>query len=221
MVASLTERFGASLRSRRLVVVAAVCAGALVLALALVVRWYVAPGAGSAADVDAVVVLAGGQGERLDRTEALVATGDVDDATIVFITGNRRWGGWPDIEPLCTDGLEGVRVICAEPTTDDTKGDVEIAAAVARENGWESIAVVTSDYHMHRSLIRFDQCFGGRTEAVPADTATSVRLVGREILGTVEARVLDRSCDIEALEIETVDDPDSELNGITRAVPNG
>jgi uncharacterized SAM-binding protein YcdF (DUF218 family) len=103
--------------------------------------------------VDAVVVLAGGRGERLAHARTLVREGRT--RTLVISHGY----GWPAARALCRRGVyERAQVVCFEPQPDTTKGEAIAVRRLATSRGWRSIAVVTSTYHMRRSLWLTRRC---------------------------------------------------------------
>ena len=176
---------------RRLAVVGVAALLMFVVFVALTVRWFLAPSSASPDRVDAVVVLAGGEGERRERALALMDEGVAD--TLVVSVGNKRWSDWPRLAPLC-DEPQSFAVICVEAVPDTTAGEAATVATLGAERNWTSIALVTSEVHLHRATVRFDACFAGEVEPVGASAGVSVRNLVHEWLGTIEAQVLDRGC---------------------------
>jgi len=104
----------------------ALCAGGILL-VALVVAnlvCFVWPSADTLQHADAVVVLAGGDGERLDRGLELVRAGVAP--TLVASTGPAK---------LC-DSSQPFEVICFMPSPETTRGEAEAIGHLAREHGW-------------------------------------------------------------------------------------
>ncbi len=180
----------------------------LVLSLgvvAMVSAYRVArPRTASPDQVDAVVVLAGGRGERA-RT-ALALTTERVAPVLVLTVGNRDWGvGWEELAPICqkaeqnqTDGGGAnldPEVICLTVSPDNTAGEAKTISALAAERGWQSMAVVTSNYHLHRSTIRFERCFDGEIVPVSAPGRISRRTHLNEWFAVMHAIFIDRSCD--------------------------
>jgi uncharacterized SAM-binding protein YcdF (DUF218 family) len=102
---------------------------------------------------DGIVVLTGGTGLRIAEALRLLGAGH---APRVLITGvNRdvtgeevaaRIGGAPDLYACCVDfGYEALT----------TRGNAREAAGWAREHGYRSLLLVTSDFHTPRSLLLF------------------------------------------------------------------
>ena len=129
--------------------------GAVLVAVALVVvnvRLFVRPPSSTPAHADAVVVLAGGNGERLDHALDLMRDGVA--STLVASTGPNR---------LCGNRYE-FAVICFLPDPDDTRGEAEAIGRLADEHGWDHIVLVTSDYHATRARILVERCFPGTVD---------------------------------------------------------
>jgi uncharacterized SAM-binding protein YcdF (DUF218 family) len=132
---------------------------AVVLALAVValnVRLFVFPASSTPAHADAVVVLAGGDGERLDHGLQLMADGVAD--TLVVSTG-------PD--ELCGSD-PAYEVVCFLPQPDDTRGEAQAIGRLAEERGWDHLVLVTSDYHATRAGVLVGRCFAGDLDVSPA-----------------------------------------------------
>lgn len=164
----------------------------MLIIVVMTVRWFLSPHSVDPDRVDAVVVLAGGRGERLDRALELMAK-PVSD-TLVLSVGNGMWSDSEAITQACGDDVQ-FEVICFAPVPDSTKGEALTFQQLAGEHGWESIALVTSEYHLHRAALRFSRCFDGEILPVAAPAETGLGLLTHEWLGTLQARTLDRGCD--------------------------
>ena len=116
---------------------------------------------------DAIVVLAGGRKARLNKALELVQR-DVSD-TLVISDGEAP--GWPQANRLCDGGRRELEVLCFRPDPYSTWGEAEDVAALARRRGWQSIAVVTSTFHVYRADKLFERCFSGRVETVGAGSS--------------------------------------------------
>jgi uncharacterized SAM-binding protein YcdF (DUF218 family) len=146
-------------RTRLLVVV-------LVLAVALgaLVGWlFVWPPHDPPGRVDAVLVLAGGDGEREATGIRLVREGVAP--VVVFSDGGRP--GAPSAR-RCLLRVDGVRVACLRPETSSTRGEARAFAELAGREGWRSVAVVTSSYHLRRASLLVDRCYRGTVHPVAA-----------------------------------------------------
>ena len=138
---------------------------------------------------DVVVVLGGGGGERLAFGQQLATT----HAVPVFAFAEGVISG-----VLGGVACDSVIQWCVEPTPSNTAGEARTAAAYARENGWERLAVATSTFHVNRARILFEQCFDGEVMVTGiADAATldvQLRRAAREAVGIVAAYTVRRAC---------------------------
>lgn len=118
---------------------------------------------------DGIVVLTGGSGMRIAEGLRLLEAGH---GTRLLISGvnpsigmdevSARVGGAPDLFACCVD--LGYRA-------ESTLGNGGEAADWARANGFQRLAIVTSDYHMPRTLLVLGDAMPGRTlVAVPVRT---------------------------------------------------
>lgn len=160
---------------------------------ALTAMLFVWPASRVPENADAVVVLGGGSGERLERGLELMEAGVSD--TLVVSTGPTRSMRRADI--ACGQQRPW-NVLCFSPDPVRTSGEARAIGALAQEHGWSSIAVVTSTYHLTRARTLVTQCFDG--ELSPVAAATSRRSpafwwhVVQEWLGLGGALTFDRAC---------------------------
>jgi uncharacterized SAM-binding protein YcdF (DUF218 family) len=164
----------------------------LVLALAVV------PNPDPVGRVDAVVVLGGGAGERLDlglelaadRRLPLVLTGDA------VAEGSQR--GLPCDHHAEHQDTEVV-VLCAPADPATTAGEARAVAALADASGFQRLAVVTTSFHVDRARTLFAQCLGADaidvTGAVaPTGFGQELYRRARELVARVAAVTLARAC---------------------------
>jgi uncharacterized SAM-binding protein YcdF (DUF218 family) len=179
---------------RRVVRLGAATLGLVGLAVLAVttVRWFVWPDTDDPTRADAIVMLAGGQGERLPVARGLAERGVA--STLVIMNGTDPV--WPQANELCA-GERAFAVVCPAPDPDTTRGEAQAAAALAADKGWMSLIVVTSDYHVHRASILLDRCFDGDLAVVAAHSntgaVTGIRNVVHEWVATMAAAI-DRDC---------------------------
>ena len=156
-------------------------------------RWFVRPASDQPTEADAVVLFAGGGGERLDAALELLDDG-VGDA-LVLPNGNLP--RWRRANELCSQP-QAFDVHCFTPDPDDTWGEANGIAAIAEENGWERLVAVTSTYHVTRVRMLLNRCTDADVDVVAAGPDLSVlewtTRVGHEWLGTVAALTFRRSC---------------------------
>ncbi len=68
---------------------------------------------------------------------------------------------------LCGRRL-GFRVICITPDPDSTQGEARAFARLAEREGWRSVALATSTYHVSRATLLVGRCFEGTIFTVRA-----------------------------------------------------
>ncbi len=141
--------------------------------------------------VDAVVVLAGGNDERLDRALSLVDQGMAD--VLVISAVNTDLGQRTRIQSLCS-GRPDIEVHCVEPVPLTTRGEAATIGAFIRDNGWQSIALVTSDFHLDRATYHFRRCVDATVHPVAAHGGRGLAKVAKEMVGFVYVRTLARGC---------------------------
>ncbi len=162
----------------------------LVVAVALSTAWlFVWPPTGTVDRVDAVIVLAGDHGERLDRALTLVHAGV--SSTLVL-------DGEPDSQhvlDLC-DGSAGqtFEVVCLRPDPDSTRYEARAAAALAEERKWTRVAVVTTTAHLTRSGVLFDRCLDASVVMVEGRRRPDFSFLMHEWLGLGHALLVERDC---------------------------
>ncbi len=172
---------------RALVVAAVLVAVGAVLSF----YWFISPSDTVPERSDAVIVLLGGDGERLERAIDLM---DADAApTLVLSIDDWPWREWRAVMPYCLEAQE-FEVICVTPDPLDTRGEAQTISNLANEQGWDRLVVVTSDYHVHRAEIHFDRCTDATVTMAPADTQFSVRRLAQEWAATIGAELPSRSC---------------------------
>lgn len=120
------------------------------------------------ARADAVVVLSGGLNGRLDPALALMRR---RVASTLVVSGAFHDAKWPKARRLCRGAYEvGYRVECIEPAPFSTRGEARAIARLARRRAWRTIVVVTSEFHVTRSKVLIDRCWGGKVDFVGTPT---------------------------------------------------
>jgi uncharacterized SAM-binding protein YcdF (DUF218 family) len=137
----------------------------------------------------AVVVLGGPAAERTALGQALASEHDA----VLVLSASAQWFGRQA-------GLRcGDDALCVDPVPVTTRGEARIVADLARAEGWEQLAVVTSDHHTARARVLFRQCLGERVSVVGASHsdgswwADTSRYL-REAVGVVAAVTVQRAC---------------------------
>ena len=99
---------------------------------------------------DAVVVLSGSEADRIPRALALMRAGT---APVLVVSDGRAETPW-----LCGRRAP-YRVLCFRPDPYSTRGEAEAIGRLARANGWRSVDVVTSRYHVFRARMLIERCY--------------------------------------------------------------
>jgi uncharacterized SAM-binding protein YcdF (DUF218 family) len=111
------------------------------------------------ARTDAIVVLAGSR-SRLPLALRLWRQGIAPTLVVSRDPRERRRARF------CAD--PPAHAICFSARPYSTRGEARTVARLARARGWDSLAVVTSRFHLFRTGILFGRCTGARLELVPA-----------------------------------------------------
>ena len=149
-------------RLRRLILLLA--AVPLAVWIGLDIYLFATPSLDRPQHADAVIVLAGDRKPRLDRGLQLVRSGV--SRTLVISDGLDPL--WPAANRLCREGGDGFRVVCFVPEPYSTRGESRGFARLARENGWTSVVIATSTFHVTRARLLFRRCFAGKVQGVGA-----------------------------------------------------
>jgi uncharacterized SAM-binding protein YcdF (DUF218 family) len=178
--------------TRRRLLVALLAVAAVLVALTY--RLFVFPFTDPPGRADAVVVFAGGDGERQDEGERLVRQGV---APVLVISD----GGLPgsDNARLCRERPAGLGLRCVSPDPATTRGEARAFADLAEREGWRSLVLVTSTYHLRRAELLLDRCYEGglRRVATPLRNDYSWETgqqLAMEWAATAAAVTLFRSC---------------------------
>lgn len=125
--------------------------------------------------VDAVFMHAGGTGERLTTSVELWQSVP-GEPVLIIPNGN----AWEEGRRWCEMNDPNIR--CDSPTIDTTLGEAHLLAKLAHEFEWDTVAIVTSDYHLRRSLILDDRCSELELHAVSAGHQVNpIQLIGKYI----------------------------------------
>jgi uncharacterized SAM-binding protein YcdF (DUF218 family) len=114
---------------------------------------------------DVVLVLAGGMGEREAAGARLAREGVAP--VLVFSDGGGPTTAWA---PRCRLRFDGIRVVCLSPEIPATRGEARAFAELAAREGWRSVALVTSRYHIRRASLLLGRCYPGTIHPVGAST---------------------------------------------------
>jgi uncharacterized SAM-binding protein YcdF (DUF218 family) len=138
---------------------------------------------------DAVVVHAGGRGERLDHALDLMA----DGAAPVLVIMRGAAPTWPQANALCGQA-DPFEVLCPPPEPDTTIGEALALRDLAADHGWSRVITVTSDYHLRRATYLDGKCSDAEIvgSGAPSNVAWPIFTVRglREMGGMVQAAIV-------------------------------
>ena len=122
------------------------------------------------AKADAIVVLAGAASERLPVGRNLTDDGYAPELVLstTDTPGNR-------ITDLYCDYYSSPTLTCFLPEPLTTRGEARAVARLAADNGWDSLIVVTSRYHLLRAETNISQCSTAELTMVPSEPELSPR----------------------------------------------
>lgn len=165
----------------------------LVVSTTVTARLFVWPATDAVGKVDAVVIFAGGRGERLKAAEQLMRGGVAPSLVIP----NGMAAEWPEGNRACTEDRP-YKVHCLRPDPDTTVGEARAIAALAGAKGWDTLLVVTSTYQLSRAGLLIGRCFDGAVLTARAQPELGWvawgRRIGHEWLAWSRAVVVERAC---------------------------
>lgn len=103
---------------------------------------------------DAIVVLGGLSKERLPVAQELRQDLDIP----ILVVSTTGLAGNLDGDALCHEDVDDPDLICFRPVPLNTRGEAKALGQLIEQNGWESVTVVTSDYHLLRAGTLIRQC---------------------------------------------------------------
>lgn len=165
-------------------------------------RWLIHPpeGANPTEATDAVMVHAGGSGERLDRALELIDAGVATNLVMSPAYRNGQsitkseWNGQLAVIALCEEPPAGITVTCVSLGERSTRGEARAFGQLAGEMGWDKVTLVTGTHHLHRATLRLSRCFDGEINPVAVQSPAGYLFWGHEYLGNLEAYLLERAC---------------------------
>jgi DUF218 domain-containing protein len=131
------------------------------------------------AHADAVVVLSGSR-LRLPVGVGLVRRGA---APLLVVSRNDRPSS---LERRACDGSLGLHAICLRARPFSTQGEARLIERLARQRGWHTVDVVTSQFHVFRARFMIERCYSGRLVMVGAPNPTGWTLARNVVLEPVK-----------------------------------
>lgn len=153
-----------------------------------VVRSFSSPPLGDLPERPDAVVVFGGEDVRTILALELMADGVAPTLVVSHGLQNNY------ARELCGQKLP-FEVMCVEPELDSTRGEARMFGEIADRHGWNSLIVVTADYHVLRARTYLERCFDGEFGFVAWDWPYyNRRILIHETLGNFQARFLSRGC---------------------------
>ncbi len=167
-------------------------AAVVVVGVLATVRLFVWPAVDDPTSADAVLVLAGGRGERIALGMRLMREGV---APVLVLVGEQTE---PEADRLCRGGQPSFELVCLPRGPTSTRTEARAAARLASDRQWRSLVLVTSSYHVTRSRMIHDRCFPGDLDVVgakaPLGFFSLVPLVTKEWAALVHTATVSRDC---------------------------
>lgn len=135
---------------------------ALAIWLLLAIQFFAFPPQSTPHHTDAIVVLGGLSRERLPVAQDLQESLDIP----VLVVSTTGLSGNAEGDALCREDSNDPDLVCFRPDPLNTRGEADAVADLAARNGWKSITVVTSDYHLMRAGTLMRQCTSAEVQMV-------------------------------------------------------
>ncbi len=116
-----------------------------------------------------VILILSGAADHAQRAEGGSFEFHARKAPMIWITDDGQRGGWDDVEkgnPFFVERMHAALVKAGVPESaierlpggvSGTNGEADLAVKTALQRKYQSILIVTSDYHSRRALWTFDQ----------------------------------------------------------------
>ena len=143
--------------------VTAVIAGGFLLWLVIAVQLFVSTDPLTVHRTDAVIMLGGAASERLPVAQQ--ARTNLGIPVLVLSRTDTLGNRVADAE--CGAAVfPNQTLVCFRPPELDTRGEARAIARLVELNGWSSVTVVTSSYHVTRAGRLLSQCTGAEVQMV-------------------------------------------------------
>ena len=140
-------------------------AGALGLWLVFAVQLFVNVEPLTLHRTDAVIMLGGASAERLPEARRV----QQELGAPVLVLSHTDTPGNRTADEVCnTSEFPRTDLVCFRPGDYDTRGEAEAVSKLVARNGWKSITVVTSSYHVTRAGRLMQQCTTAEVQTVPS-----------------------------------------------------
>ncbi|MHA7221496.1 YdcF family protein [Arthrobacter sp. RHLT1-20] len=104
---------------------------------------------------DAVIMLGGSAAERLPVAQQIQRDYNIP----VLVLSHTDTPGNKAADSACNSAaFPSAQLLCFRPDEYDTRGEARAIGRIAEANGWKSVTVVTSSYHVSRAQRLMEQC---------------------------------------------------------------
>ncbi|WP_062521748.1 ElyC/SanA/YdcF family protein [Demequina silvatica] len=142
---------------KRLLILAVALAGAVAL---IGLPLYVFPAHDEPRAVDAVYVIGPPTAPRIELAEQMIADGLTDTMVVSLGEWDQERDKWPEAAAVC-DSAQTYEVLCTEPDPFTTRGEARWLHSLVEDEGWESVAVITTTPHLTRTRVIMERCWDG------------------------------------------------------------
>jgi uncharacterized SAM-binding protein YcdF (DUF218 family) len=143
--------------------VLAVAAGGVLLWLLIAVQLFINVDPLSVHRTDAIIMLGGAASERLPVARHVQAEFHIP---VLVISHTDTFGNREADEACNSAAFPNAAVICFRPPDLDTRGEARAISRLIEANGWKSVTVVTSSYHVTRAGRLIGQCTTAEVQMV-------------------------------------------------------
>ncbi|WP_427130815.1 YdcF family protein [Pseudarthrobacter sp. S9] len=179
--------------------VLALTAGGVLLWLIVALQLFVNVDPLSVHRTDAVIMLGGAASERLPVAERIQ---DELHIPVLVISHTDTFGNRAADDACNAAAFPNPSLVCFRPPDLDTRGEAQAISRLVEANGWKSVTVVTSSYHVTRAGRLIGQCTTAEVQMVAShpdlDLAQWLRRFVVETGGLIDASLRQECADHRA-----------------------
>ncbi len=131
-----------------------------------------------APSADAVIVHGGGSGERINQALGLIGN---EAAPVLVVMYGEDIDWVRGSEPLCGQ-TEPFEVLCPSPEPVTTVGEAQAIGELVAVHDWDSVIIVTTDYHVRRAKTLDQKCTDAEVYAVGGSNRIGTLKLAERIL---------------------------------------
>ena len=173
----------------KIFIISFIATGALVIAFLVLWLGVLNPKQSVSVGAEAVVVFAGGSGERFDLGLDLVKAHKTK--YILLSVGAVDWTDRQRLLEYCSAKHESPIVICVktELEADNTLGEAKLFAEKAKMLDLKHLVAVSGKSHAYRASLRLSQNFEGIVDRMGAAEKVTMKSLAHEWLGIIHAKI--------------------------------